>query len=207
MNIEQQWRASALHENYCIDRDILSLVGILCWNDSTSVAVHSNNDSSIIVVPAPPTAAERVATLPLLCNAHSHQGEVAQHLRKSVMLKCFVCLITVSLHFCCDRVTSSKVGQDQSLADWTCNCQQGFLLALFAATDCEACAPSYTYKTICWPSLELPYSAEKTGRMVYNFKFLFENFVWKTWLPWCQVEGPSSHSFSYVGWSWKAPSW
>ena len=94
------------------------------------------------------------------------------------MLKCFVCLITVSLHFCCDRVTSSKVGQDQSLADWTCNCQQGFLLALFAATDCEACAPSYTYKTICWPSLELPYSAEKTGRMViissFYLKILYE---------------------------------
>ena len=29
----------------------------------------------------------------------------------------------------------------------------------------------------------------------------------KTWLPWCQDEGPSSHSCYYVGWSRKAPSW
>ena len=47
----------------------------------------------------------------------------------------------------------------------------------------------------------------KRGRFFFYFQFLFENFVWKTWLPWCQDEGPSSHSCYYVGWSRKAPSW
>ena len=69
-----------------------------CRKDSTSLAVHSNNNSSIpshllpaSAVPARPTGAELRATAHLLCNAHPHHSKGGvQHLKKSMIKsKCF----------------------------------------------------------------------------------------------------------------------